>query len=146
MELKQIQDEWTKDSKINQLDLSNETSRIPSLHAKYINLLSSVKREILQTEKVYLKLRRVMTKYYQGTLTKDELLEYELDQYQGKKPLKTELDALLEHDENMIAAKMAIEEQIIVKEYLESVMKSIHSRTYDMKNILAWLTYSSGQM
>lgn len=145
MELKQLQDEWTKDSKINQLDLSNQTAGVPSLHAKYLNLLSSTKRDVLQAEKVFLKLRRIMTKYYQGALTKEELEEYGLDQYQGKKPLKTELDALLEHDEDMIAAKMAIEEHMICKDYLESVMKSIHSRTYDMKNILAWLTYSSGQ-
>lgn len=145
MDLKQLQDEWSKDSKINQLDLSNETARVPSLHSKYINLLSSTKRDVLQAEKVYLKLRRIMTKYYQGSLTKEELNEYELEQYQGKKPLKTELDALLEHDDDMMAAKMAIEEQVICKEYLESVMKSIHSRTYDMKNVLAWLTYSQGQ-
>jgi hypothetical protein len=145
MNLQDLQKEWTKDAPINKLDLDNETSHIPSLHAKYINILSSIRKDILKAEKVFLKLRRFMTKYYKGTATKEELTLHGVDQYQGKSPLKTELDALLEHDEDMMIARSAIEELIICKDYTESVMKSIHSRTYDIKNILAWLTYSSGQ-
>lgn len=136
--------EWKKDSTISITNMDDVSSNVPSLHAKYISILSHCKRDILKVEKQYLKMRRVRTGYYNGTMTRDDLAEYGWNQWLEKKPLKTVLDELLQSDEHLIEIKMQIEELTICKDFLESVMKSIHSRTFDVRNCLEWFKYSNG--
>ena len=140
----QLEIEWKKDSKIDITNMSDMISGVPSLHSKYISILSHCKREILKAEKLYLQMRRIRSNYYNGTMTKSELADFGWEQYLDKRPLKTVLDSMLEADENLIDLKMKIEEITICKDFCESVMKSIHSRTFDCKSLVEWFKYSNG--
>ena len=50
MKLSDIQDEWKKDSIINQLELGNEAVKTATLHAKYLSILSNMKLQLRKTE------------------------------------------------------------------------------------------------
>lgn len=139
-----LESEWKTDSLMHITNLDVITVSVPTLHAKYISLLSKVKMDTLKIEREFLKLRRLRTAYYNGSLDRATLITYDWEQYQEKKPLISQLDALLQSDEYLMDTRMKIEELTIAKEFLESVMKSIHSRTYDVKNCLEWLKYSNG--
>ena len=41
MKLSALQEMWAADCKIDETNLGKESARVPILHAKYINLLSS---------------------------------------------------------------------------------------------------------
>ena len=41
--LKQLQDEWAADSKIDELNLGSESTKTPILHSKYLNHLTNFK-------------------------------------------------------------------------------------------------------
>jgi hypothetical protein len=142
----QLEAEWKKDSRIDITHMDDMASGVPSLHSKYISIISHCKRDILKVEKEYLQMRRIRTSYYNGTMTKEQLNTFGWDQYQEKRPLKTVLDELLQSDEYLMEVKMKIEELTICKEFLESVMKSIHSRTFDIKNAVEWYKYSNGMV
>jgi hypothetical protein len=144
LKLKELELEWKTDAKFNVEKLDEIISGIPSLHAKYISILSYCKSDILKFEKEFLKMRRLRTEYYNGSLDKKTLDEYGWEQWQEKKPLKTVLDALLESDDILIEHRMKIQELTICKDFLESVMKSIGSRTYDAKNYMDYLKWSQG--
>jgi Recombination, repair and ssDNA binding protein UvsY. len=75
MKLSEIQDMWTKDAKVNELDLGKSSIQIAELHAKYLNILSNTKLQLRKCEGDYLRLRRTKFKYYRGEMTREELEE-----------------------------------------------------------------------
>lgn len=146
MNIADIEKEWKQDAPIDITKMDDVSTSVPSLHAKYVSLLSNVKMNTMRVEREFLKIRRIRTAYYNGTLTQPELVHYGWEQYQEKRPLKTVLDELLQTDDVLMDTRMKIEELGIMKEFLESIMKSIHSRTYDVKNIIEWQKYSNGMV
>jgi hypothetical protein len=146
MELKDLQQNWLDDSTIDQTKLNDEAARSISLHAKYINILSTLKFQMLTAEKDYIRIRRIKTKYYNGEMTLDELKHYELDQWQAKKPTKTVMEELLQSDEDLIDYRMKIEELTILRDYTESVVKTLNSRVYAVRDIINYLQWSQGSM
>jgi hypothetical protein len=99
MKLSELTDEWTKDAPINETNLGHEAARVPILHAKYITVLSKTKLQLRKAESDYLNTRRLKYKYFRGEMTKQELEDENWSQYQGNKPLKNEMDELLECDQ-----------------------------------------------
>ena len=81
MKLSELQDSWTEDCKINEMDLGKESARTPNLHAKYLNYLTSTRINLRKAESDYFNLRRLKYKYYRGELTKEELAENNLTQW-----------------------------------------------------------------
>ena len=92
MKLSEIQDMWTKDAKVNELDLGKSSIQIAELHAKYLNILTNTKLQLRKCEADYLCLRRSKFKYYRGEMTREELEELGWNQFQGLKPLKNEVE------------------------------------------------------
>lgn len=144
MKLQEIQLEWEKDAKIDSLILGDESIRIPILHAKYLNILSSKKLQLRKTEADYLRLRNVKGKYYRGQMTGDELTELEWAQYLGPKLLKADVIEAIESDEDVIKQTDKIEYYKTVVFQLEHILRSLNSRSFDIKNAITWLQWTNG--
>ena len=82
--LNEIQDEWSIDCKVNELNLGQESTRIPELHSKYLNQLTTIRL----TDKV---------EYINTCLTQ-----------------------------------------------CDYIMKSINSRSFDIKNAIEWTKFTNG--
>lgn len=146
MKLTELQENWAKDSKIDETNLGRAAARTPELHAKYLNLLTSAKLQHRKAESDYLKLRRIKYRYFRGELTRDELDQLGWPQYQGVKPIKNEMDEFLQTDEDLITAQDKLEYLKTVLVQLESILKSLHSRTWDIKNSIEWTKFTNGLM
>lgn len=144
MKLTEIQEEWKKDSKINELDLGNEAIRTTSLHAKYLTLLSNTKLQLRKAESDYNNLRRVKYRYYRGELSREELERLNWDQYLGSKPLKNEMDEFLLCDEDLNQLQDKIEYFKTVTYTLEQIIRSLNSRTWDIKSAIEWNKFTNG--
>jgi hypothetical protein len=144
MKLTQIQEEWQKDSKINELELGREAVKVPTLHAKYLNILSNTKLQQRKAESDYNNLRRVKYRYYRGELSRDELEELGWPQYMGNKPLKNEMDEFLICDEDLNKLQDKIEYCKTVTYTLEQILRSINSRTWDIKSAIEFLKFTNG--
>ena len=99
---------------------------------------------LFKHDKRFQKMRGIRSRYYSGQMTKEELQKFGWEQYQYAKPLKTELERLLETDEIMLNLK---DEYMLLKfsfEYCEEVMKSLKDRNFQIKHIIEWRKFESG--
>ena len=146
MKLSDLQESWAEDCKIDELNLGRESARTPTLHAKYLNYLTSNKLNLRKAESDYFNTRRLKYRYYRGELTSVELAEYEWDQWQGNKPLKNEMDEFLSCDKDLITLEDKVEYFKTVLYQLEQIIRSLNSRTWDIKNCIEWNKFTSGMM
>jgi len=144
MKLGEIQTEWKNDSKINQLELGDEAVRTPTLHAKYLTVLSNVKLQLRKAESDYNNMRRLKYRYYRGELTQSELEKLNLEQYMGNKPLKNEMEEFMscDVDLNMLTDKIEYYKTVVYT--LEQILRSINSRTWDIKSAIEWNKFTNG--
>lgn len=146
MKLTDLQDMWSEDCKINELDLGKESVNTPNLHAKYLNLLTSTKLNLRKAESDYLTCRRKKYRYYRGEMTQEELEEEGWQQWQGNKPLKNEMDEFLQVDSDLIKYLDKVEYFKTVLYQLEQILRSLNSRTWDIKNCIEWSKFTNGMM
>lgn len=144
MKLSDIQTEWKNDSKINQLELGDEAVKTPNLHAKYLTVLSNIKLQLRKAESDYNNMRRLKYRYYRGELSQSDLEKLNLEQYMGNKPLKNEMDEFLtcDVDLNMLTDKIEYYKTVVFT--LEQILRSINSRTWDIKSAIEWNKFTNG--
>ena len=146
MKLSDLQNMWADDCKINETNLGHESARTPLLHSKYLNFLSSTRLNLRKAESEYLNCRRLKYRYYRGELTQDELIEEGWSQWQGNKPLKNEMDEFLQVDSDLIVLEDKVEYFKTVMYQLEQIIRSLNSRTWDIKNSIEWTKFTNGMM
>lgn len=146
MKLSDLQEMWAEDSKINETNLGHESAKTPTLHAKYLNYLTSVRLNLRKAESDYLNCRRKKYRYYRGEMSRDELDDEGWEQWQGAKPLKNEMDEFLQTDKDLISFQDKVEYYKTVLFQLEQIIRSLNSRTWDIKNSIEWQKFTNGLM
>ncbi|NBP00002.1 MAG: hypothetical protein EBU90_07700 [Proteobacteria bacterium] len=146
MKLSDLQEMWAEDSKINETNLGHESAKTPTLHAKYLNYLTSVRLNLRKAESDYLNCRRKKYRYYRGEMSRDELDKEGWHQWQGSKPLKNEMDEFLQTDNDLISFQDKVEYFKTVLFQLEQIIRSLNSRTWDIKNSIEWTKFTNGMM
>ena len=146
MKLSELTEEWTKDAPINETNLGHEAARVPILHAKYLEVLSRTKLQLRKAESDYFNTRRKKYKYFRGEMTRQELEDEEWVQYHGNKPLKNEMDEFLQCDADLIILQDKVEYFKTVIFTLEQILRSINSRTWDIKTAVEYLKFTNGSL
>lgn len=144
MKLTELQEMWAEDCAINEMNLGQESVRTPNLHAKYLNYLSSTRLNLRKAESDYLNMRRRKYKYYRGEMTQQELDDENWIQWQGNKPLKNEMEEFLQIDQDLISLQDKVEYFKTVMYQLEQIIRSLNSRTWDIKNAIEWNKFTNG--
>lgn len=144
MKLSELQAMWAEDCRIDETNLGSESARVPTLHAKYINFLSSTRLNLRKAESDYFNCRRKKYRYYRGEMSREELESEGWAQWQGAKPLKNEIDEFLQGDSELISLQDKIEYFKTVLYQLEQIIRSINSRTWDIKSSIEWIKVSNG--
>lgn len=126
--------EWETDAKYDVLHMDNEALRTCQLHSKYLRLLVGYKKK-----KTGLKIRlnetkQQKTRYYNGEMSLEEVKQLNLEQYQGNKPLKSQMEQLLAADPDVNRILMQFEAVDDIIETLESTISIIKSRDFQIKN------------
>ena len=143
MKLEDIQELWRKDSEINYTELGTESIRIPLIHDKYLKIFIDERIRLKGVEFELSKLVRTKTEYYSGKMSQEELERHGWEQYLGRL-LKNEIANYIESDDDVIKLKQQL---VILQEkitYLDSVIKMINNRGFQIKNALDWLKFSHG--
>lgn len=136
--------EWSEDTIVDSTSIEKELLKISHLHGKYLNVMSYHRHLIRKMDADYKMLKGLREDYYQGHLTKEELEErgWEPCQHLLTNPQiarKLDTDAELN---KMLLKKVAHEE---IVSYCESVLKSLHNRTWDLGNFVKYVQLSSGK-
>ena len=91
-------------------------------------------------------MRKLKTRYFRGELTREELTELGWEQYLNNRPLKNEIDEVLQTDDDIIRSTDRLEYYKTLMFQLEQILKSINSRTWDIKSSIDWAKFTNGGM
>ena len=142
--LNELQEMWKEDCKIDELNLGQESTRIPELHSKYLNHLTTLRLQCRRAQSDLFSMRRLKWKYYRGELDQKELNDLGWDQYLGNAPLNNQMNDFLDTDEDVIKLTDKLEYLNTCMSLCEGAMKSINSRSFDIKNAIEWTKFTNG--
>lgn len=139
--------EWEKDAKIDPTDISGEILKTPSLFAKYIAILTSWKQKRTTTKIKLNEIRQLKSRYYRGELSVEDvkrLFGTDVEQYQGVKPLKAELEAMLaaDSDVNEVQTKLEMIDNIIY--VVEQILAVIKNRDFTLGTYTKYQMFLAG--
>ena len=143
MKLEDIQELWHRDSEIDYTELGTESIRIPQIHDKYLKIFTDERIRLKGIEFELSKMVRTKTEYYSGKMSQEELETRGWEQYLGRL-LKNEMASYIESDEDVIKLKQQI---VVLQEkinYLDSVIRMVNNRGFQIKNALDWLKFTNG--
>lgn len=140
MNLDEIQTLWEEDSNIDPDNLHNESIKIPSLHAKYYKIYNNLVllKKLEETKLSILKKEKWM--YYSGKAEPDVYKENPFDH----KVLKGDIDKYMESDKDIIKVTSKIDYYQTMINYLESILKTILNRTFQIKNSIEFMRFTAG--
>lgn len=144
MTLDDIQNEWDKDSSIDDNYLGESAVATPKLHAKYIRILVNVKLKHAKLASDYNQLRKNKFRYYRGELGRDELTALGWSQWQGVKPLKNEMDEFLQGDTELNTMRVKTDYLETMIYLLESILGQIKARDWQLKSAIEWKKFLAG--
>jgi hypothetical protein len=143
-QLDRLKTEWEADCQIDRDSLDESSIRTANLHQKYLNILTDYKLRLFKLEKEFLEMKGIRSRYYQGQMTREELNQYQWKQYQYKTPLKSELERLLETDENLLNIADRESYIKICLEYTEEIIKSLRERNWQIRNAIEFMKFQAG--
>ena len=143
MKLEEIQELWNRDREIDIAELAIESVRIPQLHDKYLKIYIDERIKLKSLEFELSKMVRLKNVYYSGRMAQEDLEKLGWEPFLGK-ILKGEMHSYLESDEDIfkIKGKIVIMEEKI--NYLDSIVKMINNRGFQIKSAIDWIKFKSG--
>jgi len=143
MDTNDISTIWASDAPIDETNLVGESKRIPLLHSKYYNMYY---REVLRVKKLkaeYKELEMDKRNYYDGSMAEEDLRE------RGWKPfrlkvIRNDLDKYIQADKEVIKLSLTIDYHTANANYLEDIIKTLHSRNFIIKNMIEVLKFQAG--
>ena len=143
MKFEEIQKLWTSDCNIDETELAQESVKIPQLHNKYLIFYSNEKLRFKELKFLFTGLVKRKRDYYSGRMSAEELEAADWEPFQYKL-LKADVQEYIDADDNVIESKklLALQEEKV--NYLESIVKSLTTRGYLIKNAIDWKRFTEG--
>ena len=133
---------WENDAVIDQTEPGKELIRIPTLHNKYLTILTKHKIATKKAHFDYLRMRKIKWEYYTGKMSHEELKEYGWEPFQFT--LKSDISTYLEADGDLIKLleKKVYHEEVV--SVIESIMNELKNRNWELKSFIDWERFISG--
>ena len=129
-----------KDSKIDEANLDRESLRIALLHGKWYAIFMDEARVYRKASNDLKRLRKEKTEYFLGKADDKIYEEKPLD----LKVLRQDLDLYIDADEEIIILDERVNTQKIKVEMIESFIKSLNSRGFNIKSAIDFLKFKNG--
>ena len=141
IDLTEIQSMWEKDSKMDRDNLHEESLNIPMLHAKYHDLYNNL---ILLRKKAEQQRKNVRHERYEYFSGKSDPEVYAENPFPKKIRDKDTMQKYMDADNKLSNVSLKIDYYDTMLVYLESILKQITNRTYQIKNAIEFMRFSSG--
>jgi hypothetical protein len=136
-----IQKMWEQDSKIDIDNLHTESLNIPILHAKYFDLYNNILLLKKKAEQQKKNIRHQKYEYFTGKADPDVYIE---NPFPKKIRDKETLQGYLDSDEKLMQVSLKVEYYETMLSYIDSILKMIFNRTYQIKNSIEYMRFQSG--
>lgn len=140
MHINDLQLMWKEDSIIDPDNLHLESLRIPQLHSKYYEIFNNILLLKKKAEEEKNKTRLKKYEYYTGKADPEEYQNV----YQKRIRDKEHLQSCMNADDDLVKISLKIDYYDTMLNYINDILKMIHSRTYQIKNSIEYQKYISG--
>lgn len=143
MTIDEIKIQVELDVTIDANHLEDESIKIPQIHNKYLCILMDEKIILEKFESKFKILKRDKWLYYSGKMSKEELLKKSWEPF-DLAIIKQDVDRFIESDEEIInlSNKIFIQKEKIT--YLESVIKIISNKIWNIRSTIEWIKFTQG--
>lgn len=132
---------WERDAHIDIDNLHTESLNVPILHAKYFELYNTVILLKKKAEQQRKNIRHERYEYYSGKADPDVYLD---NPFPKKIRDKDTLQKYLDADTKLSEVVLKVDYYETILNYLESILKVIQNRTYQIKNAIEFIRFSAG--
>ena len=141
LDLDSIQKMWEQDCKIDPDNLHTESLNIASLHAKYFDMYNNIVLLKKKAEQQRKNIRHDRYEYYTGKADPDVYVE---NPFPKKIRDKETLQKYLDADEKLSQVCLKIDYYDTMLNYIESILKMIQNRTFQIKNAIEFVRFTAG--
>ena len=141
IDLDAIQKMWEQDCKIDPDNLHTESLNIARLHAKYFDIYNNIILLKKRSEQQRKNIRHDRYEYYTGKADPDVYVE---NPFPKKIRDKETLQKYLDADEKLSQVCLKIDYYDTMLNYIESILKMIQNRTYQIKNAIEFIRFTAG--
>lgn len=133
---------WEEDSKFDQTEPGRELLNVPSLHAKYLHILTDNKILAKEIEFEYLKLKKLKWEYYTGRMCEETLKKYNLRPFPYT--LKSDISIYMDSDKDLInlLKKKQLFDNIV--DTCNIILKEINNRSWELKAYIDYEKFIHG--
>ena len=141
LDLDVIQKMWEQDSKIDPDNLHIESLNIPILHSKYFEIHNTILLLKKKAEQQKKNIRHQKYEYFTGKADPDVYLE---NPFPKKVSDKETLQGYLDSDEKLSQSSLKVDYYETMLIYVDSILKMISNRTYQIKNAIEFMRFTAG--
>lgn len=141
IDLDTIQKMWEEDAKIDPDNLHTESLNIPTLHAKYFEIYNNIFLLRKKADQQKRNIRHDRYEYYSGKADPETYVE---NPFPKKIRDKDTLQKYLDADEKLSSVCLKIDYYDTMLVYIESILKVIQNRTYQIKNAIEFMRFNAG--
>jgi len=143
MNIDEIHELWSNDSKIDQDELAEESLKTPQLHSKYLKLYYSERLKLKQYDFKYRELLKLKHEYYNGLISEEDLRENGWEPNQLK-IMKSDIQMYIDADSDVIELlqRKALQQEKV--DMIESILRTINNRGFQVKNAIDWIRFTNG--
>lgn len=143
MKLEQIFEEWEKDVAINRAELGDEALKIPKLHHKYYKIFAN-ERLVLKKYDAELKQLRLEKQefFILGPTEESHAKGWRLPPV--GKVLRSDVNTYIDADQDIINLTLKIGMQHEKIDFLESIIKTLHNRNFNIRAAIDWEKFKVG--
>ena len=141
IDLDTLQGMWENDSKIDPDNLHTESLNIPVLHSKYYQIYNTLMLLRKKAEQQRKNIRHERYEYFAGKADPQVYIE---NPFPKKIRDKETMQKYLDADDKLSGVSLKIEYYDVMLKYIEEILKQITNRTYQIKNAIEYMSFSSG--
>lgn len=132
---------WEKDAKMDPDNLHTESLNIPVLHSKYYEIYNNIYLLRKKAEQQRKNIRHERYEYFSGKADPEVYVE---NPFPKKIRDKDTMQKYLDADEKLSGVSLKIDYYETMLRYLEEILKQITNRTYQIKNSIEFMRFTSG--
>jgi len=138
-----ISEIWAADAVIDETQLAQEAKKIPMLHSKYYNMYYKEALKVKKLRYDYKVLEFDKREWISGDMAEEDLRERNWKPFQ-KKVMRQDLDKHIQADDDIIKLSLRIDYHSCRANFLEDIVKTIHSRNFIINNIISVMKFQAG--
>lgn len=142
MKFEEISAAWEEDGKIDRSELSNASMDIPLLHNKYFKIFSKERYKLKTMELELKSLKMAKFEFYTQGPNEETPPTWKLPAI--GRIIKSDAQQYVDTDPDVVQMNLRIFAQSEKVDYLESIIKMIINRGYQIKSIIDWEKFRNG--